>query len=94
MLVAEVVLSLKQLLFAVHAPASVDEVAHLDASFGIASMSWPWRDIENDSPEANCIIVADSGLIAKAADPIDINSLRQGPPGGLAFPRGFCKTER
>ena len=65
---------------------------HLDASFGIASMSWPWWDIQNDSSQAHRIIVADHGLIAKAADPIDINSLGQGPPRGLAFPGRLGKA--
>src|SRR5690242_12200644 len=55
-------------------------------------MSWPWWDIQNDSSQAHRIIVADHGLIAKAADPIDINSLGQGPPRGLAFPGRLGKA--
>jgi hypothetical protein len=64
------------LVFAVHAVASIEEVAHLDASLSIASLTRTGRDIQNDPSKANRIIVADSGLIAKAADPLDVNSLR------------------
>jgi hypothetical protein len=78
----------EQFVFAVHAPASIEEVAHLDASFSIASVMGAWWDIEDDACEANRIVVADSGLIAKAADPIDIESSGQRPPCGLAF---FCR---
>src|SRR6478672_4670807 len=54
-------------------------------------MTRTWRDIQDDSSKANRIIVADSGLIVKAADPIDINFLGQRSPCQLAFAGRLCE---
>jgi hypothetical protein len=49
------------------------------------------RDVEDHSPKPHRIIVAYGGLIAKAADPIDIQIFGQRPPRTLSFVRWLCK---
>lgn len=72
-------------------PGAVEELAPLDASFGISTMMPSVGDIQDDASEANRIIVTYGSLIVKAADPIDIDSLGQRPPCRLAFSRALCK---
>jgi hypothetical protein len=66
-------------------------LAHLDTSFCVSTTTRTGGDVQDDAAEANCIIVPDSGLIAKAADPIDIKSFGQRPPCRLALPRPLGK---
>jgi hypothetical protein len=62
-------------------------LAYLDTSFCIPTTTRASGDVQDDATEANRIIITYSGLIAKAADSIDIKSFGQSPPCRLAFPR-------
>jgi hypothetical protein len=48
----------EQLIFVIDAPAAGEELAHLDASFGVSLSTWPCRDVEDHLSQANRIIVA------------------------------------
>ena len=62
----------EELVFVVHAPAAIEELAELNTRFGVTAPAWSRRDIENHSRKPDGIVIADGGLVAKAADPIDI----------------------
>src|SRR6266404_3782125 len=53
----------EQLVFVIHAPATIKELTHLNAGPGIASTTWARRDVEDGSCEPYRVIIADSGLI-------------------------------
>jgi hypothetical protein len=60
-------------------------LAYLSASLSVTSTARAGSNIENHSTQANRIVVADGGLVTKAADSIDIDCFGQSSPRWLAF---------
>jgi len=69
----------------IDSPATINELTHLNPSLRIASVARAGRDVQDNSSKSHRIIVTYGGLIAKAADPIHIDSFEQRPPRCLAL---------
>ena len=74
----------EQLVFVIHPPATIEELAYLDASLCITAPPRAGRVVQDHSSKPHRIIVSYGGLIAEATDPIEIESFGQRPPRRLA----------
>src|SRR4030042_3663295 len=74
-----------QLILRVDSPRSVEKLPSFHLDLRIGSSLRTWGNIERQSSQTNRIVVADRGLIAKADDSIQIQSLRDFSPGFLGF---------
>ena len=69
-------------------PGTIQELADLDAHVGVTPAARARGDVDHDGPaEADGVVAQDGGLIAKAANALEIHAAPHGTPGGRLVPR-------
>lgn len=75
-----------ELIFVVDPPGPIEELSDFHFGLGIGSSLWAWGNIQNQSSNANGVVIADHRRIAKVDDAIQVQILRDLSPGGVGVP--------